>query len=56
MGAANRLPRRDIVHHHLLVLGGRPAAGFAQRLTLPVSNDTLLRVVRRRGSPSFHQP
>jgi hypothetical protein len=32
-----------------LALGGRPAASFARRLMLPVSNDTLLRVVRRRG-------
>jgi transposase len=31
-----------------LALGGRPAASFAKRLMLPVSNDTLLRVVRRR--------
>jgi len=37
-----------IVHHLGLVLGGRPAASFARRLMLPVSNDTLLRVVRRR--------
>ena len=37
-----------IVHHLGLVLGGRPAAVFAKRLMLPVSNDTLLRVVRRR--------
>ena len=27
----------------------RPAANFAQRLRMPVSNDTLLRVVRRRA-------
>jgi len=27
----------------------RPAASFAKRLMLPVSNDTLLRVVRRRA-------
>ncbi|QPC95954.1 ISL3 family transposase [Mesorhizobium sp. INR15] len=46
----------DIVHHLGLVLGGRPAASFAQRLMLPVSNDTLLRVVRRRGSPRFVPP
>jgi hypothetical protein len=26
-----------------------PAAGFKKRLMLPVSNDTLLRVVRRRS-------
>jgi hypothetical protein len=46
----------DIVHHLGLVLGGRPAASFAQRLMLPVSNDTLLRLVRRRGSPRFVPP
>lgn len=38
-----------IVHHLGLALGGRPAAMFAKRLMLPVSNDTLLRVVRRRS-------
>lgn len=37
-----------IVHHLGLALGGRPAASFAKRLMLPVSSDTLLRVVRRR--------
>lgn len=37
-----------IVHHFGLALGGRPAAAFAHRLMMPVSNDTLLRVVRRR--------
>ena len=36
-----------LVHHLGLALGGRPAAGFARRLTVPVSNATLLRVVRR---------
>jgi transposase len=40
-----------IVHHLGLAMGGRPGAGFAQRLMLPVSNDTLLRVVRRRALP-----
>jgi transposase len=39
------------VHHLGLVLGGRPAAIFARRLMLPVSNDTLLRAVRRRSRP-----
>src|ERR1700730_10835730 len=39
----------SIVHHLGLALGGRPAAGFAKRLMLPVSKDTLLRVVRRRS-------
>jgi transposase len=41
----------EVVHHLGLAMGGRPGAGFAQRLMLPVSNDTLLRVVRRRASP-----
>jgi transposase len=38
-----------IVHHLGLALGGRPAAAFANRLMVPVSNDTLLRVVWRRA-------
>lgn len=38
-------------HARRLALGGRPAAGFAKRLMLPVSKDTLLRVVRRRSRP-----
>ena len=51
---ARRTARLDYVVHHLgLALGGRPAASFAHRLMLPVSNDTL---VRRRGSPSFAPP
>src|SRR6202161_2203357 len=46
---SRRTARLDCVVHHLgLVLGGRPAASLAKRLMLPVSNDTLLRVVRRR--------
>jgi len=46
---SRRTARLDCIVHHLgLVLGGRPAASFAKRLMLPVSNDTLLRVVRRR--------
>ena len=49
---ARRTERLEEVVHHLgLALGGRPGAGFAQRLMLPVSNDTLLRVVRRRTLP-----
>lgn len=52
-----RTARLDhIVHHLALALGGRPAASLARRLMLPVSNDTLLRVVRRRGSPRFLPP
>ncbi len=34
-------------------LGGRPAATIARRLMVPISNDILLRVVRRRGTPRF---
>lgn len=36
-----------IVHHLDLALGGRPTAAFANRLMMPVSNDTLLRAIRR---------
>jgi transposase len=47
--SARRTARLDCIVHHLgLALGGRPAANFARRLMLPVSKDTLLRVVRRR--------
>jgi hypothetical protein len=49
---SRRTNRLDCVVHHLgLALGGRPAASFARRLMLPVSNDTFLRVVRRRARP-----
>lgn len=41
----------EIVHYLGLAMGGRPGAGFAQRLMLPISNDTLLRVVRRPALP-----
>jgi len=45
---ARRTMRLDAIVHHLgLALGGRPGQGFARRLLLPVSNDTLLRVVPR---------
>jgi hypothetical protein len=50
--SARRTARLDSIVHHLgLALGGRPAADFARRLMLPVSKDTLLRVVRRRHRP-----
>ena len=46
---SRRTTRLECIVHHLgLALGGPPAAGFAKRLMVPVSNDTLLRVVRRR--------
>lgn len=48
---SRRTSRMECIVHHLgLALGGRPAAGFAKRLMMPVSNDTLLRVVRRRAT------
>jgi transposase len=54
---SRRTGRLDqIVHCLALALGGRPAASFARRLMMPVSNDTLLRVVRRRGTPTFPPP
>jgi transposase len=54
---SRRTARLDYVVHHLgLALGGRPAASFARRLMVPVSNDTLLRVVRRRGCLPFAPP
>ncbi len=47
---ARRTTRLENVVHHLgLALGGRPAASLARRLMLPVSRDTLLRVLRRRA-------
>ena len=47
---SRRTARLECLVHHLgLALGGRPAASFAKRLMLPISNDTLLRVVRRRA-------
>ena len=54
---ARRTARIDqIVHCLALVLGGRPAVSFARRLSIPVSNDTLLRAVRKRGQPELHAP
>ena len=54
---ARRTARPDgLVHHLGLALGGRPGASFAKRLMLPVSNDTLLRVVRRHGCPEAPRP
>ena len=47
---ARRTSRLEgIVRHLGLALGGRPAAGVARRLMLPVRSDTLLRVVRRHA-------
>src|SRR3954447_10281658 len=55
--AARRTSRLEgIVHHLGIALGGRPAASLAHRLMLPVSRDTLLRVVRRRAPPTKAGP
>lgn len=49
---SRRTRRLDHIVHHLgIALGGRPAANFAKRLMLPVSNDTVLRVVRAQARP-----
>jgi hypothetical protein len=48
--SGQRTSRLDGPVHHLgIALGGRPGAGLAQRLRLPVGKDTLLRVVRRQA-------
>ncbi len=51
-GARRTSRLEGIVHHLGVTLGGRPAARLARRLMLPVSRDTLLRVVRRRAMPT----
>lgn len=54
---ARRTARLEQLVLHLgLALGGRPGARFAERLMTPVSNDTLLRSVRRRGRAEFPAP
>lgn len=54
---ARRTNRLDeIVFCFAIALGGRPAASLARRIGIKVSNDTLLRVVRRRGSPETPPP
>ena len=54
---SRRTARLDALAHHLgLALGGRPGASLARRLVLPISRDTLLRLVRRRGTPTFPPP
>ena len=54
---ARRTARLDLLVVHLgLALGGLPGARLARRLMMPVSNDTLLRSIRRRGRPGFAPP
>jgi transposase len=51
---ARRSDRLDaIVHCLAIALGGRPAAALSRRLNVLVSNDTLLRMVRRRCAAEF---
>ena len=52
-----RTSRLDgIVHHLGVALGGRPAQAIARRLLPPVSNDSLLRTVRRRAPSTPSAP
>jgi transposase len=54
---ARRTSRLEgLVHHLGLALGGRPGQSFARRLLLPVSKDTLLRVVRRHAAAPATEP
>lgn len=54
---SRRTSRLNVLVYHLaLALGGRPASRFADRLMAPVSKDTLLRQLRRRGRPGFAPP
>ena len=46
----------DLVYCLAIALGGRPAASLSRRLNVDVSNDTLLRMVRRRGPRAFSPP
>ena len=54
---ARRTGRLDFLVRHLgLALGGRPAARFARRLSIAVSNDTLIRAVRRGAVTRYVAP
>jgi len=46
----------DLLHCLAIALGGRPAVSLSRRLNVEVSNDTLLRIVRRRGVREFPAP
>lgn len=52
--STNRL--RDIQHAIVMALGGSPGARLAQRLALPVSATTLLRVARSAVVPAHDPP
>ena len=50
---ARRTSRLDVLIHAIaLALGGRPGERLAERLSMPVSADTLLRLLRRRAAPT----
>ena len=50
---ARRTSRLDALTHAIaLVLGGRPGERLAERLAMPVSADTLLRLLRRGAPPT----
>ena len=50
---ARRTSRLDVLTHAIaLALGGRPGERLAARLSMPVSADTLLRLLRRRATPT----
>lgn len=54
---ARRTGRLESIAHHIgLLLGGRPGQGLARRLDLPISKDTLLRIVRRRAPGTTAAP
>jgi transposase len=60
-GVVERRARRtrrldEVIHFLAIALGGRPAAALSRRLNVQVSNDTLLRIVRRRGAANFTPP
>jgi transposase len=46
----------EVVFCLAIALGGRPAAALAKRIGIKVSNDILLRAVRRRGLPKVAAP
>ena len=46
----------DVVHCLAIALGGRPSASFSRRLNVDMSNNTLLRTVRRCGPRPFPPP
>ena len=46
----------DVVHGLVIASGGKSAAALSRRLSVCVSNDTLLRLVRRHSVPEFQPP